>query len=313
MILSLFLIFFVLLAGPVIAVERFARPGASSGLPCPEGSPCSLSTCVNATNAGDICTLLDNGSPYTDRIGPGMGLKSGSSWNPGGFVTIRGKPGQRPRFTNYAIDINTNSGAYQFIHFENFIVDGAGIFIGGEAAHDMRVYNIEVKNNIGASGISAYPNPNTGRGCERVEYAFVDVHDNGSDGRDHGVYNCCKDNIIRDSKFYGNAGYGLQIYWTGIIDAINRGDAPPGTDYRCNSGTKIYNNYIYNNDNWGITIDYGDNVQFFNNVVVGSQAGGGMQTIHHVDNLQIYNNTIYGNVGSGIVFGDIGQVTNAKI
>jgi pectate lyase len=310
----LFFIVFMLLAAlttPVLAAERFARQNGG-GSACTEAVPCSLGTCVNATNAGDICTLLDDGSAYFDRIGPGMGLKSGSSWNPGGFVTIRGKPGLRPRFNNYAIDINTNTGTYQFIHFENFVVDGSGIFIGGQAAHDIRVYNVEVKNNA-QSGVSSYPNPLNGLGCERVEYAFLDVHDNGSDGRDHGVYNCCKNNIIRDSKFYGNAGYGLQIYWTGIIDSINLGNTPPSVDYRCNSGTIIKNNYIYNNDTWGITIDYGDNVQFFNNVVVGSQAGGGMQTIHHVDNLQIYNNTFYGNVGSAIVFGEIGQATNTKI
>lgn len=312
MILSLLLLAFMLLATPVIAADKYASPSGSGPAPaCAQNNPCSLSACVNATNAGDRCLLLDTGTPFTDTIHTNMGMKSGTSWNPGGFVTIAGAPGQRPtvRPSSAGIIVSSSSTVYKFILFENLIIDATvasgGMFFYGTAVSDLKINNIEIKN-ASQSGIEAYMDYTAHTGIQRLEFSNLNIHNSGtrslgdtSSPPDHGMYVCGPDMIIRDNTLWDNSGYGLQFY-----------DTQAGNNH-CGDNGKIYNNRIFANRQWGVNINFGANIQFFNNLVYSNTSGGVTPISNGANNAQIYNNTIFGNGGDGISTTD--RVTDVKI
>ena len=170
------------------------------GSACTQAAPCGdIAVGVGKLRAGD--TLYLRGGTYTQAITAGsMRLPSGTSWN--NAVTIAGYPGEtvtlRPNSGGAVLDMNGNTGAYQFLVFDRLVMDGTntfgGVFIGGSSVHDIRLQNSEVKNAKGVGPACSLGGPEVcpgGQGIQvfgaaNVEFRGMKVHDNGRNRLEHG-------------------------------------------------------------------------------------------------------------------------------
>ena len=253
--------------------------------------------------SGDILTV--RGGFYNEVITKDN-LPSGSSWSTA--TLIRAFPGEVARVNN--IDINTySSGSVSYVIFRGFLIDGNGVFIGGPNGSFIRLDSIEIRN-APDSGLQLF---GTGHHNELIN---LHVHDNGNNRLDHGLYAAQQHLLVDGGQFNNNSGYGIQIY-----------DSTPGVN---STGTIIRNARIYNNrGDGGVTLNHGNDLQFYNNLVYNNTFGNGGEGLAICygapNNVQVYNNTFYGNGGAGlaicanvfntlvknnIVFGNNGTIRN---
>jgi hypothetical protein len=242
---------------------------------------------LSVLKAGD--TLYLRGGTYREGINyNSQTIPSGTSWN--NAVTIVSYPNETAILQpggGTVLDLNaTNRPMIQYLIFDTLVLDAAGatsgMFVAG-AAQYIRLQNSEVKN-ANATGIQAAYGPTN------LEFVKLHVHNNGSSSingvpMDHGFYVCVPNMVIRDSDIHDNWGYGLQIYATG--------------QGQCNNNVSVYNNRLHNNGSGGATLDYGDNIKFYNNLVY-TNTGSGVDVFYSVNNAQVVNNTIYNNRGYGV-------------
>jgi Right handed beta helix region len=263
------------------AATRYVSPSGSGPSPaCTESSPCEVQQGLDATQAGDI--LYFKAGTYHYRMShQDHPFPSGTSWS--SPVTIAGAPGETVILTQ-GIGIYAPGGGEppaQFILFDNFIITGGGWQAIGPNVHDIRFQRSEVKDIQAGSGVGA------GGGAHDIEFAFLHVHHNGVPvgPYGHGFYVCIHRATIHDCDVHDNLGYGIQIYDSG--------------NYGCSDGTRIYNNRIYHNSTasgtstGAATLNYGNNIQFYNNLVYDT-FGGGVAVARSSTNTLVANNTFYG-------------------
>ncbi|HSF31507.1 MAG TPA: hypothetical protein VLK82_13675, partial [Candidatus Tectomicrobia bacterium] len=115
------------------------------------------------------------GGTYT---GSGLSaVNSGTSW--AAPVRVAGYPGE-----TVIIDSSTTvrlGKEDSYIIFENMIWHrgGQSVEVFQEMPHHIRFKDLEVR----------YNNSSALRSCHDCEYINLNVHHNGSDGKDHGIYN----------------------------------------------------------------------------------------------------------------------------
>lgn len=228
----------------------------------------------------------------------------GSSW--ASPVTIIAATGETVVVTG---GLNLAASYIQYLVFDGINWDGQLTYNGlsfQDGANHIRVTNAEVHNIYGQAIQGGF---NASVPTHHIELINLAVHDNGyptvisepppvgpggSGGRyDHGLYMTVPDLLIERCNFYANSGNGIQIYWEGGANANN---------------TIIRNNRIHDNlGDVNVTLNYGDNIQFYNNIVY--NASSGVHVRYSVPNPRIYNNTIYGHTGGyGIYIGS--EATN---
>jgi parallel beta-helix repeat protein len=215
----------------------------------PDGN---LAAAVAQLQAGD--TLYVRGGTYSQGINTqSMALASGTSWsNP---VTISAMPGEQVTLLG-GVNINGyGSTSYRFLIISGFVIDGpssdVGVFIGGPLVSDIRIQDNEIRG--ARDGIESYDST-------RIELLRNRVHNNGTSRLNHGMYVLFSDGLIEGNEIYDNSGYGLQFYYGGC-------QRPPSL---CGSNTVIRNNRIYNNHGDGnVTLNHGDNIQFYDNQISG--------------------------------------------
>lgn len=263
------------------AAIRYVSPSGTGPSPaCTDPSPCSPLQGLQATQSGD--TLYFKAGTYSYHISyQDVQFASGTSWdNP---VTIAGKPGDIVTLTA-GIDIYAEfpgAPTVQYVIFDNFVLDGVGFHLTRGNMHHIRFQNSEVKNvHVGGSGVGC------GQPAHDIEFINLHVHDNGvvPNPWGHGFYISGLRVTVRDSDIHDNWGYGIQLYDSGVQN--------------CCDEARIYNNKIHHNSTMSgcgtgaATLNYSDNIEFFNNLVYDTPGGVGVSRLS--TNMKIYNNTFYG-------------------
>jgi parallel beta-helix repeat protein len=262
---------------------------------------------AQALSAGD--TLIVQGGTYLETLG--WVIPSGTSWSQP--VTVQAAPGETVVLQATAptddvvVDIADNR---QYIILDGFILDAnhvAGWAFGiGDASH-IRVQNCEMKNarymGMAVSGHSH-------------EFSNLDVHDNGSNDHQHGLYLTASQTRVESSRFYNHVGYGIQAFGGGIDDNIfdsnlaydnTSGGMWVGTGVR----NTVSNNTIWNNGYGLILASPGsivDNNTIYNNYGNSRDKGIGIVILGFDEGVEITHNTVYGNAG-----GAIAGVTDATV
>ena len=229
---------------------------------------------LSVLKAGD--TLYLRAGNYGQSINSnGLTIPTGTSWTNAPLISAY--PGE----TVVISGVNLAASYIQYVVISGLTIDGGGVsFQSG--AHHIRLQNSEIKNT-NTQGIQGWYVSN-------IELINLKVHDNGSSDPvqarlDHGIYMSIPNALIENCDIYNNSGYGIQIY----DSSGSRSD-----------GTIIRNNRIHGNRGDGnVTLNHGNNIQFYNNVVYGA-ANGVEVSYGSPSNTQIYNNTIYNHSGNGI-------------
>jgi parallel beta-helix repeat protein len=230
-------------------------------------------------------TLYLRGGTYTQTIDSSVQAPpSGSSW--ADAPRIAGYPGEtvllRPQGNRAGIGIA--DGVTHHVIFANFVIDGTDSQ-GAEMvtlihAHHIRIEDTEVRYSK-AQGLSSY-----GTGHHN-EFLRLNVHHNGTNFYDQGIYIKNSDNLVDGCHFHDNIAFGIQIYTA-------------GAGYN-NSRTILRNNRVANNGKStggsGITVWEAEDVLIVNNLVYGN--GTGISVGRTTNNVQILHNTLYQN-GDGI-------------
>ncbi len=279
----------------------YVSPSGSDSNSCtggtskPKKTIASAVSCVGSDGSDKVIRI--RGGTYS--TGLGSSLPSGSSWSHP--FTIEAYPGEtvilRPSSGDRVLTLSSSSNKY--IVVDGFIMDGANVkydavkFQG--SAHHIRLQNSEIKNAPTGMGIL------TSGTAGNNEFINLDIHDNGVDHLDHGIYIKTQDNMIESCRIHDNSGYGVHIY----DEYDNAGKV---------SGNIVRNNRVYDNANSkggaGILLGSGPNNIAYNNIIWGNKPGIKIG-YYGATNNQAYNNVIYGNTGGIVILsGFTGIVKN---
>jgi len=241
---------------------------------------------VSVLNPGD--TLYIKSGTYKEWV-DWRDLPAGTSWSVP--VTVKAFPGD-------IVTLLPNTGddfvllfiGTQYIIIDGLILDGTNVGVGTvkitwgtshPPAHHIRIQNSEVRNSP-KQGILVDD------GSNYNEFINLDIHDNGDNDFNHGMYINSKNNIIQDCRIFQNAGWGVQIYNHRL---------PEEAENNMVIKNKIYDNARVGNRGYGIVLGSGRGNKAYNNLIWGNQGGieigyGGSS------NTEVHNNTIYGNKGN---------------
>src|SRR4030095_13177371 len=194
----------------------------------------------------------------------------------------------------------------------NIIFDPEAISFYGGQIHNIRLIGLEIRNTgshdcisfgdfAGVPNAIGYP---TG-----IEVIDNHLHDCGVAGGQHCMYACSPGTIVRGNHMHSCGSSRLQWYDSGRE--------------RCGANAEIYGNYFHESQqgqfrsgdchdcSGEVTLNFGDNIKFYNNVIKGvGQFGGGMELGRNSTSGHIYNNTITTPSGnSAIGLGNVNGVT----
>ncbi|MEP7290098.1 MAG: right-handed parallel beta-helix repeat-containing protein [Chloroflexota bacterium] len=261
-------------------------------------------------------TLLVKAGVYAETFDGD--IPSGDSWNspvtlktfPGDKVTIRPNHGAERVFT---FGFNQH-----YIIVDGFIMDATNANIDGikfqlskgdPNPHHIRIMNSEIKN-APRQGILVSDL------CEYLEFINLSVHDNGQSDFDHGIYIQGSHILVENSAFYRNAGWGIHMYGGSNNDNIIRnnrsfsnariGHRGIGIGVYTGKGSLVYNNLIWDNP-IGIAVDTGaTDEKIYNNTLYDNQDYG-LWIGEDSHNATIKNNVIF--QATGTTFEDRGKNT----
>jgi parallel beta-helix repeat protein len=240
--------------------------------------------------AGDKLQL--RGGIYNEGINnQQQNIPSGTSWsNP---VTIAGSPGEAVTLQG-GLNLNGYAGSLRYLVLDNLTMKGKGVFVGGPGAQYIRLQNSEVKN-ASTHGIQGYD-------AAYIEFINLKVHDNGSSRLHHGFYIAIQHALIDGCDIYNNSGYGIQVY-----------DSTCTTN-NCADYTTIRNNSIHDNrGDGGVTLNYGRDILFSNNLVYNNHDGVHV-SYGKPTNTKIEDNTVYNSVyGIRISASSLGTIVQDNI
>src|SRR5262245_53990205 len=217
-------------------------------------------------------------------------LPSGTSWN--NPVTIAAYPGHSPVLVKSEQDYHTlyfTNNSY--IVIDGFVIDGTNANHGIKITYDsygianhIRIQNSQIISALG-SGIDVTP------GSDGNEFIHLQVHDNGTNDFDHGLYISSSDNIVEGCSIHDNTGWGVHVYsgWGRVAH-----------------NNIIRNNEIYHNGKSrargdGLILASGNGNQAYNNVIW-CNIGNGIRIDYGASNTYVGHNTIYANT-TGIYIG----------
>src|SRR4030095_16846486 len=275
-------------------------------------NPCqTMSRAWQVMGGGD--TLVLRGGDYNDD-----GLRTGAIPNgPSASqrTTVMGMQGETPIMHRgvFFYAYNTAPNTHQNIQIgPNIIFDPEAISFYGGQIHNIRLIGLEIRNTgshdcisfgdfAGVPNAIGYP---TG-----IEVIDNHLHDCGVAGGPHCMYACSPGTIVRGNHMHSCGSYSLQWY-----DSGREG---------CGANAEIYGNYFHESQqvqfrsgdchdcSGEVTLNFGDNIKFYNNVIKGvGQFGGGVELGRNSTNGHIYNNTIITPSGnSAIGTGNVNGVT----
>jgi len=254
---------------------------------------------VRVLRAGD--TLIVQGGTYPETLV--WVIPSGTSWSQP--VTVQAAPGETVILQSTAptdevvVDIADNS---QYIVLDGFILDAnnlAAFAFGIGAASHIRVRNCEMKN-ARSSGMLVYGHSH--------EFSNLDVHDNGADGFDHGLYIQSSQTRVASSRFYNHHGYGIHAFGGNVDDNIfdsnlTYGNTSGGMYVGNGVRNTISNNTIWDNG-YGLILESPgstvDNNTIYNNYGNSRDRGIGIVILGSDKGVEITHNTVYGNADGAI-------------
>lgn len=288
-----FLIFYFLLPGKIFALDYYVSTTGNNSNPGTIDLPfLTISYAVTQLSPGDI--LYIRGGTYAESLIDE--IPSGLSWN--SPVTLKAYSGETPILKPNSGDrVLHFSGDYGADPPEYIIIDGLTLD-GENINHDtvkittgatyIRIQNSIIKNSP-AQGVLINGQPS---GTGHVDLINNEIYNIGTNvGYDHGIYSQAPYNLIVGNTIYDTVGYGIHL-WDGD-----------------SSNSIIYNNIIYDINDWAIGLFSSDNTLVYNNVIYKDTKGSGIRVEYGPSNVEVYNNTIYG-VITGI---SIGQSTNTIV
>jgi parallel beta-helix repeat protein len=250
-----------------------------------------------ALSAGD--TLIVQGGTYLESL---FYISSGTSWSQP--VTVQAAPGETVVLQATApTDAIVDFGDGQYIILNGFILDANHIatfaFGTGTGSRHIRVMNCEIKN-ARFSGMSVYG--------QSHEFSNLDVHDNGTNSFDHGLYMQSSQTRVESSRFYNHDGYGIHAFGgngdDNIFDSnLTYGNTSGGMWVGNGVRNTISNNTIWDNGYGLILASPGstvDNNTIYNNYGTSRDTGIGIVILGSDWGVTITNNTVYGNAGGAI-------------
>ncbi len=261
---------------------------------------------VRTLTAGDTLTVKEG--TYTDSLLDV--IPSGTSQSQP--VTVQAAPGetvviQATTMTNGIVHFGDGR---QYIIFEGFTLDGnnlAAFVVSIGDASSITVRHCEIKNSRN-SGMLVFGHSH--------EFSNLDVHDNGDDSFDHGLYITSSQTRVESSSFHNHRGYGIHAFGgegdDNIFDSNLIHDNTTGGIVVANGERNtVSNNTIWNNGNGLLLISPGstvDNNTIFDNFGTSRDRGIGIVILGSDEGVEITHNTIFGNA-DGAIFG----VTSATV
>lgn len=260
---------------------------------------------LSAVSAGD--TLYIRGGIYREGINSNsQTIPTGSSWT--NAPVISGYSGEMVVLqpVGGAEVVNLANPAIQYVVFNNLVLDAASLqrscaagygcstgVSGYGGAHHVRFTNVEIKN---AAGAGVLITRGSSDGVSSFEFIGCNIHHNGIEARDHGLYLTTSNNKVKNSKIHHNTGHGIHLY---------TGNPSITIDNNVIDGNEIYSNALLSGSAPGILVDYGSGNLVMNNIVTanknGIQVGNPFSATTTASNSKIYNNTVYNNMpGLGI-------------
>jgi Right handed beta helix region/Protein of unknown function (DUF1565) len=193
----------------------------------------------------------------------------------------------------------------RYVVIDGFIIDAVNvayeavkITYSNSAAHHIRIKNSEVMNSPG-SGILITRNRRLIP--DHNEFIDLEIHDNGATDFAHGMYIASSNNVVRNSRVYRNAGWGIHVY---------NGDYPKQTaDDNVIRDNEIFDNGLVGGRGPGIILSSGNNNTAYNNLLWGNK--GGIQIDYGASRAKAFNNTIYANA-YGIYVGSESEHASVK-
>jgi chitodextrinase len=330
--LALFSVFGI---GKAVAAIYFSSP-SGSGTTCSNSSPCSLTTGLGKTFAGDTLYLKDGTYNQSLTI-----TRSGTS---SAFITIKAQ-------NDGKATIITNSGAPAcFINGKSYI-NLEGLICEGQGSTYYNAVNIEGGSSyINVRRVSSYnKSGEDGAGFNVYQSSYVLLEDCASTGNNRREFNVLSSTHVTLRRcwaafdnYLGTGSQGdlgtLTIYGSNnnIVEncVVTKTPSASGTIHGIHNWTNAttadnnsyYGNIAYGLTDWGYTVNRGadsiesENNTFVNNVSIENLRGF---TQRADTNLTVTNLTIVGSTDSSVgaftldastgVSGIIGSVTNSSI
>ena len=280
------------------AATYYVSPAGSNANPGNEALPfLSLTYAAQRLQPGD--TLYVRAGTYPESLI--NQIPSGTSWE--APVTVAAYPGEtvilRPPGGHHVLELHGRTKSY--ILLKNLKLDGARVrshvvrigYTSGQpdsTAHHIRLDGVEVMNGK-SQGILVTA------GSHRCEFIDLNVHHNGSDRRDHGLYLQGSFHVVSRGSYAHNKSYGIHAYGAGsdntfIGAQIHRNRV--GVQSTQDRNLWI-NNLVYANKAGGIITNNGDDAKYLHNTVVFNGRWGININYNYVARAQLINNIVYGN------------------
>jgi parallel beta-helix repeat protein len=284
----------VLLLGGIIsatsseAATYYVAPTGNNANPGTQAQPFrTLGYGVTKLTPGD--TLYVRAGLYQESVEyTRMTIPSGTSWS--APVTISAYPGEtvtiRPAAGSGASRVFDFGDTNQYIILNGLVLDGVNAASDvikfsstslTSGPHHIRIRNSELKNGF-YTGIQW--------GGHHNEILNSNVHHNGQNDFDHGLYISGPYNLVEGCDIHHNAGWGIHLY---------SGGEPEHTHDNIIRNNKSHDNATAGARGAGILIGSGNNNAAYNNVVWNN--ADGLQ-VYIGDNNRFYNNTVYGSTGT---------------
>lgn len=240
---------------------------------------------ISVLAPGDI--LHVKSGTYAEEL---CNFPSGTSWDapitiavyPGDTVVVRPSSGSRVAYFTHC----------HHVVLDGLVLDGANVEYNTikitSEAHHIRIQNTEVRGSP-KSGILI-----TNHGSidsDYNEFIRLDVHDNGTSTKDHGLYIPTSNNLVDHCSVHHNARWGVQIY---------NGDASQSADDNVVSNNEVYENGRAGVTGNGIVLSSGSRNLAYNNLIWGNNDGIKI-AYNGVSGTKVFNNVVYANGNYGIV------------
>jgi len=268
----------------------------SSGMP-----KRTLVSAVGCLVAGD--TLLVRGGTYAESLV--NNVPSGTSW--AAPVRIAAFPNETVWLSPGAVSkVIGFAYAQHYIEFDGINLDGSTILNSivqiegwsGGNAHHIRFRNLTMMGNPNRATQGVLLTAQVAGVIGGNEFINCIINNTGTNDFDHGIYVQSSNNLIDGCTIYNVPGAGVHIYngngqtMSGNIvrNSVIRDGRLTASGERGwgilsttgSSGTKIYNNVVYNIRNSG------------------SGSAGIYLGLSNAFGAEVYNNTVYGNSASGV-------------